>query len=561
MAEQNAGWTIGKAPMNSNDQWLIKSANRVVGPFKLTEIVMGLELKHFTVLDEISGPFGRWILVRDEQALQAAVKDIRNRAEAIENTATLTHTMTTTKSANAIEEHLAEKQSNSSIANGPKLLKEGKTSVAGVRKSTNGLLVGLLVFLLSGIGTYYFYNKKRSKESASQDGIAQAMQLKAQGFYDRSFALLNRLKLTDKENPVLDLQIGIYQIVLQSQNVVGRKTIERVLGQLENADQTVEAHTAIALSFINEGDFKNATESLRKALEINGQFVPALINKAIVDFKSNNLELAEQDFEPLMGLVDNGLVVLGSTLVSLDLNRRGSMPKRILPVISQFLEDYLKNNYQYQQETQILQAYVYYILNKPQQRQAAIRQLLTSDLESGQAHRYDLLSDRSILNWKNILFYCQAAVESEPREVLSRTFLAYCLSKAGNDFEAKRIILEVEAESPKDPHVAAIKAYIMKSLGQDAEARASLGVALGQRDILSAWLMKSRYCEVDRDDNCIRDTLGQILSINPRSLPAYVGMAKFESRRGNKKAAAEWIERGQAISSTYMPFLEMRNSL
>ena len=78
---------------STTDQWLIKSANRVMGPFKLNEVIVGLQLKHFTIMDEISPPFGRWVLIRDELALQTAVKEIRSRPEISENTATLTHTL------------------------------------------------------------------------------------------------------------------------------------------------------------------------------------------------------------------------------------------------------------------------------------------------------------------------------------------------------------------------------------------------------------------------------------------------------------------------------------
>jgi hypothetical protein len=312
---------------------------------------------------------------------------------------------------------------------------------------------------------------------------------------------------------------------------------------------------------MNENDFKSAGEAFGRALSVNNTFVPALINRAILDFKSGSAERAEQDFEPVMAQVNNGIVVLGSTLASLEVSRKGVMPMRILPVLLQMIDEYLRNNFEYQQEAYVLKAYIYNSLSKAQQRQEAILQLLNSDLESGQGHKYDLLVDRSILNWKNLLPYCQTTVEAAPRDFLNRSFVAYCLSKAGNDLEAKKMILEAEAEAPRHPHVAAIKAMIMRSLGLDSESRASLAVALHQREILSAWLMKAKYCESERNESCQREALNQLLEMDPRSLPAYASMARLELRKGNKKGALDWIMRGQNLSQSFMPFWELKNSL
>lgn len=550
---------MSKSLNNPSDQWLIKSANRVMGPFKYNEVVTGLHLKHFTVMDEISIPFGRWILIRDEQALQSAVKDVRNRADANENTHTLTQTMTSSLS---VPEFMSGVDAPPPIPGefNPRLLKDPKI-LAQIQKRSVNFLIGLILSVVCvSIGVYFYLGKKKIKD-ASQEGLAQALQLKEQGFYEKSFALLAKLKSGDKENSQIDLELAIFQIVLQNQNNSGRKSIEKILNQLDSKENIAVAHTAIALSYINENDFKSASDAINRALTLNATLVPALLNKAIIDFKNGNPDIAEKDFEPILNQANNGVVVLASTLASLEVSRRGLMPKRIFPVLIQVIDDYLKSNFEYQQECYVVKAYIYNILNKPQQRQEAVLQLLNSDLESGQGHRYDLLADRSILNWKNLLPYCQTSIEADPNDFYNRSLLAYCLSKAGNDEEAKKIILEAEAEAPRHPYVAAIKAYIMRTLGLDSESRASLAIAMGQKEILSAWLLKSKYCELDHKDECMQDSLNKLMEISPRSLPAYVSLARMENRRGNKRGAQDWIARGQSLSQSYIPLWEIKNSL
>jgi len=566
-----------------NDQWLVKSANRVMGPFKLSEIITGLQLKHFTIMDEISAPYGRWILIRDEASLQAAVKEVRNRSDSVENTATLTHTLS--QSMGMTSGDWENTSVRGTLPAPSSLVVDKKANVSPVRKSSmmSSIVVFCLVVILAGGGFYYFQSRKKQKD-AVQDGLAQVSQLKAQGFYDRAYALMTKLKGGDKANSTLDLEMALYQISIQNQNVVGRKSLEKIMNQLDSKESQPAAYTAIALSYLNEGDFKNASEAINQALALNATFLPAEINKALIDLKSGKPEVAEQSFEPIMSNINNGTVVLGSTLASIEVNRKGLMPMRILPVLVQMLDEYLKNNFEYQQEAYLLKAYIHNFLGKMDLRNQAIIELLNSDLESGQGHRFDLLVDRSFLNWKNLLPYCQTVVDSGSDSgsdsssasgsnsgatssngnnnlLLGRVFLAYCLSKAGMDLEAKKLILQVESEAPRNPHVAAMKAYIMRLLGQESESQASLGIALSDKSILSAWLMKSKYCEAQKNDTCVQEALTQLMTENPRSLPAYVGMARLELRRGNKKEASDWINKGLALSQTFIPYWEVKNSL
>lgn len=264
---------MSKSGNITNDQWLIKSANRVMGPFKLIEVITGLQLKHFTVMDEIAGPFGRWILIRDEQALQAAVKEIRNRSDTFESTATMTHTMTQSMSISSAMESSGELTSPPPIPGSldPRLLKDPRL-LSQVQKRSNNFVIGLVVALvLGGGGGFYFFSKKKAKD-ATQDMFTLAMQSKAQGFYENEFAILTKMKSTDKSTPQVDLEIGIYQIAVQGQNGAGRKTLEKVLPQLGPKEGLPDAYTAIALSYMKEGDVKNANDAIAKALAADPSF-------------------------------------------------------------------------------------------------------------------------------------------------------------------------------------------------------------------------------------------------------------------------------------------------
>lgn len=210
----------------------------------------------------------------------------------------------------------------------------------------------------------------------------------------------------------------------------------------------------------------------------------------------------------------------------------------------------------------MLRAYSFFQAGKPEEiRNTAIKALLNSDLESGQGHRYDLLIDRSIMDWKKLEEFCKWMIEPKPNDLMNRSLLAYCHYKAGNINDAKNVILKAEAENPRHPHVAAIKAYIMRSLGDDNQARASLGIALSGSEILSAWLMRAKYCESEQNLTCMQEALDKIYANTNRSLPYYALMAKLTRKKNDRKKALDWVARGQSLSQTYLPLSELKNSL
>jgi hypothetical protein len=73
-------------------------------------------------------------------------------------------------------------------------------------------------------------------------------------------------------------------------------------------------------------------------------------------------------------------------------------------------------------------------------------------------------------------------------------------------------------------------------------------------------VLQSILCEIEHNDTCISEGLSKLLDADPRVLGAYLGLAKLENRKGNKKGALEWVNRGLGLTSTYIPLQELKNS-
>jgi tetratricopeptide (TPR) repeat protein len=552
---------MAKQVINPNDQWLIKSAGRVMGPFKLTEVISGLHLKHFTVLDEISLPYGRWLLIRDEPALQDAIKDVRKKDDSFESTVTQTETV---KGA-----HSNLNDTGDASGSPPPLTREQRIrrdllmssdpqvrAMAKKRAFVLPLFVVILIMLFSGIG-YYVISKKGS--AGSDLLLIQAINYKNQGVYDKELDILNKIKANDKGNAEAEVEAAFLQIGLYNQTLVGRRTLDKYVDKFDDSKYGPHIFTSTALSYLLEGDWKNAEENLQKALKIDPQFGPALHNRGVLNFRIGQFEKAEKDFETLISSnSSNAYVLVGSVLSSLEVVRKGIM--RVMPVLVQLLDGYLKDNFDLEQEMLVIEAYIYTQLNNPKFRSAVIARMFSGDLDSGRNHKIDILLDRSVASWKNLQPYCQAIYESGQRDPLNKSLWAYCLYRAGNDIEAKKAIYEVTVENPNHPHANYVKAYLMNALRQTAEAKVSLNIALTDKNLRGASLLHATICEAEKNDNCVADTLTQLLDADPRVLNAYTGLAKLEARKGNKKGALEWANRGLGLSSAYIPFIELKNT-
>jgi hypothetical protein len=66
-----------KPGLGKDTLWLVKSGDRVLGPFNTGEIIRRLRAKELVVIDEIISPQSRWRHVRDEQIFASVVDEIR----------------------------------------------------------------------------------------------------------------------------------------------------------------------------------------------------------------------------------------------------------------------------------------------------------------------------------------------------------------------------------------------------------------------------------------------------------------------------------------------------
>jgi hypothetical protein len=61
----------------ANTIWLVKSGDRILGPYATDEVVHRIKTKEIVVIDEVISPESRWCYVRDVPTFSAAVEEVR----------------------------------------------------------------------------------------------------------------------------------------------------------------------------------------------------------------------------------------------------------------------------------------------------------------------------------------------------------------------------------------------------------------------------------------------------------------------------------------------------
>lgn len=81
--------------------WLVKSSDRILGPFSTAEMEERLRSKEIVILDEVVTPRSRWRLLRDEPTFSKLVEEIRRgQLSAREDTEAQGHTVSVTQNDN-----------------------------------------------------------------------------------------------------------------------------------------------------------------------------------------------------------------------------------------------------------------------------------------------------------------------------------------------------------------------------------------------------------------------------------------------------------------------------
>jgi tetratricopeptide (TPR) repeat protein len=573
---------------NTDKVWLIKSSTRILGPFSVEEVATLLKSRQVSIIDEIRLPSGRWSYIRENQRFMDIVRSIREEQDnSPENTMTqsIPHNTTFTKTEPTVD---SEEQTLTPIPNHSPQMKDvssaaeravNKSSmpVTGVsygtsndarvqnkiRQQSNALRWAVIgVAAVAVLGIYVTLGNRDASQSGNYDElISRAIRYKSVGLYEKSLQAYKGA--TSIKEPDLDTQIQMAPVLISEdrQTLQGRRILEKAIVQeSRQRSELVDAYLGIAVSYMMDGDLKEAENTLQKAIGHEPFNIAARLNLAIVEMKKGNYKEAMHKFEYVLSKDPTNVMALyGRSMAAMEVAKTSSDLSFLKPLVAD-LQNALKKTNLLRQELSLFLIYSYNLLGDVDAMNQAIVKFLSEPAGISGLYTHSLNVDWRFTQWDYLEKYCSEVYNKSVPSAELKAVRALCLMEVNRDTDADKLLREAISEGPKDPYVLVAQAAYLKKTGRSPEALAVLKMpevmSLGVRDRLMGDICMSTH-----DVNCAQTAFTKMYERNNTSAPALFGLAWVVIKRKDRNSAYNYVRAGLQSEPTFIPLLEMRDQL
>lgn len=574
--------------------WLVKSSTRILGPFAADEVGELLLKKHISIIDEVRQPHGRWKYVREHKIFDEVVRRLREEQEnSPDHTQTQTQTQTLTANATVSSPSVLLKndeltptpipivKSDASSSIGVKEITSAKETDLGVaslgrpneraygvqgprkpqlsafQKNTRMALMIVAGLFIFGIGVVQF-RKNQKMESGYESLIQEALRFKALQLYEKSLVSYKKAaQLHEPENSVKQ-QMALVLIVLDRQNVLGRRLLEQELSdQKGSRSRTIDAHLGIAISQVLEGNLKDGEETLQKVLILEPANLNARLDLALIELRKGNWLEADRQLQELSHRYSpHPLLLLARGVALLELGTKD--PQRV----RQWLDDvsilHVKTS---QLRRELLLLSLSLLPASDPNWNSAMEEFLSKVGPAGGRHARDLHLDWNAIGWDSLDKYCRELVARASPQPRLKAMRAICMNQDSQEIESRRFVQEALVQAPKDPLILLTQANLLYRAGMRNEAVAVLRVP----ELASSPLrdtLHGQICLDQGDLGCAEKNFKDALSApGPRSLVAISGLASVQASQDHVPEAKALIREGLEREPGYLPLIELKDKI
>ncbi|OQW47257.1 MAG: hypothetical protein A4S09_15805 [Proteobacteria bacterium SG_bin7] len=581
--EEYSGKTFEGIVQSLPSEWLLKSSGRIMGPFTLDDVEKKLMASEIVPLDEVSRPFERWKYLRDDAAFAKTIELVRQRTMSRhEDTGTNTHvekgqdfTITqdsaqTASFTDAIEDNLIDVQARvvpieARHKNDDKVNSYGVTNDADVqaninRSSRRMWLIPLLA--LSIFAMIWVTTKKNGNVRTASFEELYRQGVEAQDAADHMRALKNfkaalELRPNDADTGLKSAALMIY---FEGQTAEAQRIVNNILEREHSPSVVKEANVVLALARMQDSEYTSALDKINDSLKLDRAYGPALINKAYLDSKADKYQEAIDSLNQIHESAVSNIYAVKNILLASLLLRQGDAAasatefKRSYEVAWR----YAASNQEYAQEAKLIGAIAKFKIDKTLD---GVEGVLDSDPEINVQFIPDILVFPRIVDWSQLLRWCEEAVRGSPKAAVNSGLLGFCLMRANRLDEAKKNFTEAMLQDPTNALLAALFGYLMLTTGNDDAAKASLKAGLKENGIRLPTLLRARACMRSSNWNCARENYELAVRNNPRDLSAIAGLSESYWRLNESSKAHEWLSRGLVITNRYKPLLWLKKEM
>lgn len=320
------------------NKWLIKSENRILGPYNFEQVLVLIRKKQISIIDEIRDPETRWLYVRENGEFKVVVDEMRSEIDArTEGTKTfqsttkapedtaMQKTKTDLNQFTDINIEAKEIVATSEVISNPApspTPKVERAKVYGVQsdvviqnkmnifssKILVGTVVGVVLLLTTFFG--YIYVQKRNILRQEEELTLQIKKFKYLGLYQKAVDLFAKLPTANQKKMVPEL-LEIYPL-LESTGLVGPDDIKSFktdsgLSQEQKANLEI-INYLVSMQLQNYGQ---AQEFLVKATALLPASLLIKENEALLNLKRGQFATSFTLFKSIFSQDKNGRYLLG----------------------------------------------------------------------------------------------------------------------------------------------------------------------------------------------------------------------------------------------------------
>ena len=369
---------------NSMDRkWVIKSDNKILGPYSFDQIEDLLKKKQISIIDEVRDMKSRWLYIRECPELQSIVEEIRlklskndDHTRTVQTRHSFTGTASKTQEINEFtttntppkaftdvsvgevqdidfSEEITLKLKDpvaKSILTQQYAHKSDPMTQVELKQSSHHIKIALMgIFIVLAGGGYFSYHlKQKDKQQQELATLGQLRKYYLFGLENKFIDLFSRVSVNQQSQilpqviplwPKLD-QVGL----IQMKDQISRIKLKASLSIEQKAQlELVDFNNAMLLK-----DLKKARESIIKARDVDPANETAKENDAILSFNEGLYKNSSDLFLQLYKVNPNGRYLFGYAINELKLNRENDT------YILDEVKKHSQKNYDYKKELMLI---------------------------------------------------------------------------------------------------------------------------------------------------------------------------------------------------------------
>lgn len=573
--------------------WLVKSSTKILGPFSRDEVMSLLTRRQITIIDEVRQPEGRWNYIREHRHFKEIVKSLRyeqdhSREDTMTSTATIgSLTMTKTEAPVVADEFTptpitppkappshtmkdvtpSENQPAASTSGGSAKA-YGNMSDRRVRiqmQKQNTLLRGLLLTITAAaivFVAFSFLRKEKKSDLNYEQLLSSAIRYKEMGLYDA--ALKNYKKAASLREPDLESQFRLVFLLINEdrQSLNGRRVIERaLLREGRTRGEIIDGHLGMALSYMMEGDLRQAEDYLQKTLGYDANNNSAKINQAVILLKKGNYAQALKSFEALSKPESPSypLVLLCKALSLIEVSKVQPNKEELVKTSSE-IRSYITRSHFLRKELSMLGIYLNSLAQDPEGELASVNAFLEEPHGLSRKYSRDLTIDWRNAEWDFLDRYCSELYSTGQGTVVMKAVRAGCLIESNRDMEAVKLIDEAVAQAPKDLTSLQAQAEYLWKLGRVKEAQI-LFQNTDYRQTRLALYIQGESCLSSKDWSCAEAAYKILSERDFNDVIAHYGLARVALARKDMARTQSEIKSGFEAENNFTPLIELRDQM